>query len=289
MSFLSLLIALLIERSMPQLRSFRRFDWLRDYSRWLVEVLPIDKLGAWVGLATLLLPLLLAVWLLNSIFENALFGLFELAFGVIVVYLSLGPEELDPQVDDYLDALDMEDERARSLAALPLLQRKPPTDLSQQSLAVTHSLFSEALIRVYAPLFWFALLGPVAAVAYRLLERIQRDNSLLDAPLGELRIPARELLGWLDWIPARLTLIAYMIAGSFDEALQSFRRGVTLASDLYEQNIELLQQVGSAAIRLPETVGSSAAASAELRKARGLVLRSLVIWLTLLLILELVS
>ena len=287
MSFLSILIALLIERSMPQLRSFRRFDWLRDYSHWLVEVLQIDKLGAWAGLALLLLPVLVVVWLLASIFENALFGLFELAFGVLVVYLTLGPEELDPQVDDYLDALDMDDERARSAAASPLLQQEPPAELSPQSLAVSRSLLSEALIRVYAPIFWFALLGPVAAVAYRLLERIQRDDCLLDESLASLRISAQELLGWLDWIPARMTLFAYMVAGSFDEGWQRFRRGVTLAADAYEQNIELLRQVGSAAIGLPEQIGSAAAAGAELRKARGLVLRSLVIWLLLILLLSL--
>lgn len=283
MSFLIILIALLIERSLPQMRAFRRFDWMRDYSRWMVEVLQIDKLGPWAGLVLLLLPVLVGVWLLASIFDNALFGLFELAFGVIVVYLTLGPAELDPEVDDYLDALDMEDERARSAAAAPLLQQAPPEALPQQSRLVIQSLFSEALIRIYAPIFWFVLLGPVAAVAYRLLERVQRGEGLIDESLGHLHVVARDALGWMDWIPARLSLFAYMIAGRFDDAWQIYRRGIALAADTYEQNIELLQQIGSAAIGLPEELGSPAVAAAELRKGRGLVLRSLVIWLLLVL------
>ncbi len=287
MTFLSILIALLIERSLPQLKRFRRFDWLRDYGRWMVEVLQIDKLGPWAGLALLLAPLLLAVWLLYSIFHSAFFGLFELAFGVVVVYLTLGPRELDPEVDDYLDALDVDEARARASAAAPLLDEETPSELSEQAHTVARSLFSEALIRVYAPIFWFALLGPVAAVVYRLLERLQRHAGLLDESLSGLRGPARELLGWMDWIPARLSLFAYMVAGRFDDGWQAFRRGVTLATDLYEQNIELLRQVGAASIGLPEEIGSAPAAAAEVRKARGLILRSLVIWLLLILALSL--
>ncbi len=281
MSFLSVLIALLLERSLPQLKSYRRFDWLRDYSRWMVEVLQIDKLGPWAALILLLAPLLLAVWVLAGLFHGALFGLFELAFGVLVVYLTLGPRELDPEVDDYLDALDMDDGRARSAAAEPLLDQPAPGETGEQARAVSRSLFSEALIRLYGPIFWFVLLGPVAAVAYRLLERLQREPGLLDESLDRLRGPARELLGWMDWVPARLSLFAYMIAGSFDEGWQAFRRGVTLAADLYEQNVALLRQVGAASIGLPGEIGSAAAAAAEVRKARGLVLRALVIWLLL--------
>jgi len=286
MTFLSILIALLIERSLPQLKSFRRFDWLRDYSRWMVEVLQIDKLGPWAALALLIAPVLVATWLLASIFDNAFFGLFELAFGVIVVYLTLGPRELDPEVDDYLDALDVEDPQARRLAAAPLLDGEPAAELSGQARAVGQALFSEALIRIYAPIFWFVLLGPVAAVAYRLMERLMRDPELLEEGLHKLRAPARELLGWMDWIPARLTLFAYMIAGRFDDGWQAFRRGISLAADVYEGNIGMLRRVGAASIGLPDEISASEAAAAEVRKARGLILRSLVIWLLLVLALS---
>ena len=39
MTILSILIALLAERVLPQLVDFRRFDWLRNYSRWMIDVL----------------------------------------------------------------------------------------------------------------------------------------------------------------------------------------------------------------------------------------------------------
>ncbi len=287
MTVLSLIIALLLERSLPQLKSFRRFDGLRDYSRWMLEVLQIDKLGPWGALAVLMAPLLLAVWLLSSMFHNALFGLFELAFGVIVIYLSLGPDELDPQVDDYLDTLDDDDPQARRSAAMPLLGQDAPEALPEQAEGMCRALFSEALIRIYGPVFWFVVLGPVGAVAYRILERFQRQADLLDESLQSLRAVARELLGWMDWIPARITAFAYMIAGRFDDGWQAFRRGVSLAADLHEQNTELLRQVGAAAIGLAERITAPESAAAELRKARGLVLRALVIWLLLVLALTL--
>ena len=56
MAFLSILIALLLERIVPQFIEFRRFEWLRDYSQWMVDLLHLDRLGAWISAAVLLLP-----------------------------------------------------------------------------------------------------------------------------------------------------------------------------------------------------------------------------------------
>lgn len=284
MSFLSVLIALLLERITPQLIELRQFNWLRGYSQWMTDILHIERFGSWMGISVLLLPLLVIVWMLDSIFNNALFGLFELAFNIAVIFFCLGPRQLDQQVDQYLDAIDIGDTQQRFNMAAVMTRDAPAMELPTQAAQVCRSIFVEANSRVYAVLFWFVLLGPLAAVVYRLLEQWLTQNFLAQ-PVATLRQPVRQLLGWMDWIPAHLTLFAFMISGSFEDGLQAFRRGNITAIDVYEQNNELLQNVGYQSILSHEVVNDAQAVDL-VRKSRGLVLRGLVVWLLIVLIIS---
>jgi AmpE protein len=284
MTFLSILIALLIERIAPQLVEYRRFQWLRDYGQWLVEVLHIEKLGSWMTFTILLAPLLMVMWILNGMFEHALFGLFELAFNVIVLFLCLGPRDLDKQIDHYLDAIDIGDEQQRFASASRLTTATPARELPAQTIQVCKSLFIEANIRVYAILFWFVVLGPVAAVVYRLLDQWYRNAYLPDS-LSAIHSEIGMLAGWLDWIPTRLTMFAYMLSGSFDAGLQAYRSMQYTAINAYQQNCEFLQSVGFHSLSVDDA-GSQAQAMDMVKKSRGLILRALVVWLLLILFLS---
>jgi len=287
MTFLSILIALLLERITPQLIDLRQYRWLREYNQWMIDVLHIERLGPWLGFAMLMLPLLLVIWVLAAMFENALFGLFELVFNIAIVFLCLGPKELNGQVDRYLDAIEIGDSQQQFSAASRLTRETPMMDLPQQVVQVCKSLFVEANSRMFAVLFWFTLLGPVAAVFYRLLEQLLQQKILQDS-LKHIEHVLHSALGWIDWIPVHLSLFAYMISGSFEEGLQAFRRGSISAVNIYDQNNEILQNVGYQAISAHEVDNDSQALDL-LRKSRGLVLRSLVVWLLLLLVLSLLN
>lgn len=282
MTFLSILIALLLERITPQLVEYRQFRWLREYSQWLIEVLHIQRLGSWTGLGILLLPLLSIIWLLSAMFDNALFGLFELAFNIAVVFLCLGPKELDRQVDQYLDAIEVGDTQQRFNMAGRLTRETPAMELSNQVVQVCKALFVEANRRIYAILFWFILLGPVAVVLYRVLEQLLHQN-VLERSLIAIKHNIRFILGWIDWLPARITLFTYMVSGSFEEGQQAFKRGSLGAVDTYEQNSELLQNVGYHSVSAHDEVLNDDQAMQRVRKSRGLILRSLVVWLLIVL------
>ncbi len=234
------------------------------------------------------MPPMLVMWLLTGIFENAFFGLFELVFNIAVVFLCLGPRDLDKEVDAYLDAVEVGDTTQRSTLTGQLSGQAPAPELPEQTAQVCHSVLIEANSRIYAPLFWFALFGPLAIVLYRLLEQL-RSPTLLPESLHALQTLGRVLLGWIDWLPARLTLFAYMVSGGFDEGLQALRRGAVSAVDLYEQNHELLMNVGYHAIGAPREIADGQQAMQAVRKARGLVLRALVAWLVLILLYSLLD
>lgn len=281
MIFLSVLIALVMERVAPQLVELRRFQWLREYSQWMSDVLHIEKFGVWAGLAALVFPLMVVVWIASGMFGNALFGIFELAFNVAVVFFCLGPRELGSQVDSYLDAIEVGETQQRFDKASQLTREAPSMELPAQVVQVSKSIFVEANSRLFALLFWFVVLGPAAAVIYRVLEQLL-SNDYLPNLLLAIKQKITFALGWIDWLPTQITLFSYMVSGNFEAGLQTFRRGSLTAVDLYEQNIELLQNVGFHAIASQEVSNDSQAINL-VRKSRGLILRSLVVWLLLVL------
>jgi membrane protein required for beta-lactamase induction len=287
MTILSILIALLLERIAPQLVELRQYRWLREYNQWMNDVLHIERLGAWLGFVILIFPLLLVIWILSAMFENTLFGLFELAFNVAIVFLCLGPRELDSQIESYLDAIEVGDSQQQFRAAGLLIRETPEIELSNQVKQVSRSVFIEANSRIFAVLFWFTLLGPLAAVLYRLLEQLLQQKVVQELS-DELDQVIQSILGWIDWLPVHLTLFAYMLSGNFEEGMKSFKNGSVSAINVYEQNNDLLQNVGFEAITANEVVNPGLAIE-MVRKSRGLVLRSLVVWLLLLLVLSLLG
>jgi membrane protein required for beta-lactamase induction len=288
MTILSVLIALLIERIAPQLIEMRRFDWLRGYAQWSADLFQVQRLGAWFGLALVLLPLVLLTWLAVGLFENALFGLFELAFGVAVVFFCIGPRDLDQQIDRYLDVLELGDDEQRKQAGADLTGGELADDLDAQTSQVAQGIMVEANIRVFALLFWFAVLGPIAAVVYRVLELFLRHGAL-PSEMPDWREQLKIVLGVLDWIPSRLSAFAYMVSGSFEDGLAAYRKAPTESIELYEQNNTVLAQVGNSCLSLEPNEDPLGRGMDQVRKARGLVLRALVVWLLLVLLVSIVS
>jgi membrane protein required for beta-lactamase induction len=287
MAFLSIVIALLLERITPQLIDYRRFDRLGDYCGWQQDSLKVSQLGPWLGLAILLLPIVLVVWIIAGLFENAVFGLFELAFNVAIIFFCLGPRELDSEIDAYIDSVEVGDSNQQASLARQIHDQSPDSHFADQIIQVCKGLFSEANTRIYAVLFWFVTLGPIAAVIYRVLDQLYR-GPYLGQELAAQRQISRDILGWVDWIPSRISLFAFMISGYFEESLKTYRNGSVSSVDSYEQNQDLLQQVGCSAIA-PEPADSKEKAVILIRRARGLILRSLVVWLLLLLVIDVIS
>ncbi|WJW75164.1 regulatory signaling modulator protein AmpE [Thiohalobacter sp. IOR34] len=275
MTLLSILIGLLLEHVYDQLHRLRRYDHFHRYIAWMRARLPVPPFGGWVQLATLLLPLLFAVLLVQGALHGLLWGLLSLAFGVLVLLFCLGPQDLFSDIERYRQALAEGDrERARALAG-ELLGETPPDDLQAEAAAVVERSMIEANVRIFGVLFWFALLGPLGAVAYRAAremcsERLDGDQAF-NAAVDDLNAV-------LDWVPARLAAAGYALSGHFDGARQGWRlyaeSGAAhnpLASDA------LLAAVGLGALDLdadqpvddwPE----------RLHAASRLIWRTLVIW-----------
>jgi adenosylcobinamide-phosphate synthase len=252
--------------------------------------------------------------------------LLSLAMDVLVLYLTLGFRQFSHYFTDIRDALERGDEleARRLLAEWRHLDASelPRTELLRHVLE--HSLLA-AHRHVFGVFFWFVLfstlgLGPAGAVLYRMAEFAGRywafKSRTLDAPTNErLMELSRKLFGMIDHIPARLTATGFAIVGNFEEAVNSWRRdsalwahdneGIILASAAGAVGVQL---GGSAAPGVTpdrsktfESGGDMDATRAEgstggvspqlghLQSVVGLVWRSVVLWMMLLLLLTLAN
>lgn len=289
MKLIALLIGLAVERLATQLFHLRELRWLdRVIDRGFAQV---ERIATWpplVLVVAIAVVLVLPVLFVRLLLGDALFGFPYLLFAIVVLFFSFGPQDLAEDVDDYCAALttgDAEQVRATSKA---LLERDPPVDPEIRNRAVEDAVFMQGNKRLFAVVFWFIVLGPLGAWAYRVTDLVRRRAVFRAArdPGGEsppsLVVGAAEdLHGWIAWIPARLTAAGYALAGSFDGAITAWRGASPQAGPrVRERNDGLLARVGSGALALQPVEGESTTERGirGATAARRLVLRALFVW-----------
>ncbi len=292
MNLIALLIGLAIERLATQLFHWRR---LRFIDRMIdAGFRRIAGLANWPALllvvlmaALLALPVLLVILALG----DALLGFPYLALAIVVLFFSLGPQDIGEDVDEYCDALRAGDEARVQDTAKALVEGDVSTDPAERTWQVEHAVFVQANNRLFAVIFWFVVLGPLGplgAWTYRVTDLIRRRavfNAARaeseDGPPSRTRDAAVTLHGWLAWIPARLTAIGYAISGHFDGALAAWRAPHEPAATTPSESSEwLLARVGSGALALHDLEGESQSERSMrgAKAANRLVFRLLLIW-----------
>ncbi len=203
------------------------------------------------------------------------------------MFFSLGPKDIGEDVDDYCRAVEADDEELIRSTAKSLIEEDPPADPIERIRKVEEAVCVQANNRLFAVIFWFVLLGPIGAWAYRVTDLIRR-RAVFNANRGEgpdasshIGDAAVMLHGWLAWIPARLTAIGYAVAGHFDAALQAWKAPSPERGSLPSQYSEdLLARVGIGALALHDEDGESLTERAirGAAAANRLVFRLLLIW-----------
>jgi len=289
MNFLALLLGLALERVLTHLFHLREFRWLDPlFDSHLRRLRAPDggKNRRWSALALtfLLVALLVApVALLSAALRGELLQIPYFLFAVVVLLFSLGPRDLDDEVEDYGDALETGDVAGQQSVAEELLEKIPPILPAERNEAVERAIYVQANNRIFGVVFWFLVLGPTGAWAFRVLDLLRHRAEVKaggeDATATMEAV--RTLHGLLAWIPARLLALGYVLAGNFEEAMESWRNtGREAHLKFAEGTVEVVARVGAAASgRGALDVGDAVEALDRIRGARSLVMRTLwMIW-----------
>ena len=333
MSFFAIVLAFLIEQVRPLPDHSPAHGALAAWARGVDRNVNAGTRGhgwlAWVLVAAL--PAL-AAGVVHVLLLRYVGWLAAMLWAVALLYLTLGVRQFSHHFTGIRDALAAGDEDG----ARQRLARWQGVDASRvpRSELVRHVIEYSVLAahrHVFGVLAWTCALsvlgaGPAGAVLYRNAAfaagffRQRHERSGLPGRSAAQQV-AEGAWRAIDWLPARLTAIGFAVVGSFEDAIDSWRRyaaqfaddndGVILAATAGAINVRLggaalrAASPGAAASTLsaaPAGEGAPAAApepaepastagreadAAYLPQVVGLVWRSVVMWLLLIVLLSL--
>src|SRR6476660_1033805 len=226
MTFLSILFALLIEQLKPLRAENPVYGAIKAYAMriegWFnAGHVDHGRLGWLVVITSLTLPTVLIYWLCMQVSP-----FLALAWNVLIVYLTLGFRHYSHYFTSIQMALSAGDEAgARALLAewtrldtVGMETSEVARIAVEKSLVTTHR-------NVFGVFFWFLMpLGPAGAVMYRVSEYLARawnePEHMKNEAFGQF---AARAFYWIDWLPVRLTAIAFAVVGNFEDAVYAWR------------------------------------------------------------------
>jgi adenosylcobinamide-phosphate synthase len=304
MTLFSLIFALLLEQWRPSGDRNRVILLFLSYADRLERYFNtgVGRHGVAAWIAAVVPVLIFTGWIYYLLYSFN--PLLAWAWNVVMLYLTMGFRQFSDSFTEIRDALKNGD----LLLARKLLKAwrgVQADELSSQEIArITIEL---ALIHshrhVFGIIICFAILpGPLGPVLYRLADLLSerwggRPDQEPDA-FGQFAAKAFEVI---DWLPARSTAVSFAIAGNFEDAVYCWRaqaaswvdhaQGIILASGAGALGVLLgdsLRDAGGKYYRPELGVGDEADMD-FLQSTVGLIWRTLVLWILLLLLLEIAS
>ncbi|MGF6590387.1 regulatory signaling modulator protein AmpE [Pseudomonas sp. 2835] len=266
MSFLVLLLVLWFEKFSALRQRLQRDGF------FVTELARLERDGRrhpwWVLTILVLLPVALLALLLH-VLEPVAYGLLALPVHLLVLIYSLGRGDIKAAQGPFRDAWRRGDEQA----AVHVAERDLglTADDAQALLErVQGNLLWQAYQSFFAVIFWYFLLGPAAALAYRLLA-LAGEHARTPA----LRDHALQLRHAFDWAPVRVLGVSFALVGNFVAVSR------VMLHELLNWHISaagLISAVGRVAGDLPASTSAGPDGLLGLDNLWELLLRSAVLW-----------
>jgi adenosylcobinamide-phosphate synthase len=256
-----------------------------------------------------MVPTALIYWVLS--YYNLTFAAF--AWNVLIVYLTLGFRHYSHYFTSIQIALNAGDEpTARALLAewaridtVGMETTEIARIAVEKSLVTTHR-------NVFGVFFWFLMpLGPACAVMYRVAEYLARawnePDHMHNEAFGQF---AARAFYWIDWVPVRMTAVAFAVVGNFEDAIYAWRnfahrwvdeaKGIILTAGGGAMGVRLgspYENASGVGLTIDSATVDSSDADADvlpgveptvraLQSTVGLVWRALLLWMMILLLLS---
>ena len=213
MKLLVIVLCLLSERFLVHATSHHRFNWFALYANAMEQrfsQLPILS-SPWIMLAFAILPLFLVAVFALFFLSTWVFGFIGLLLNIIIFYYCIGPEN-------------------------PFYPKRESTaeKISEDDIGTYLARMNGQL---FAILFWYIVTGPLMVLLYRLISLCKNQQTVSQQAIWVTNL--------LDWLPARMTALLYLMVGNFQAGLRYFS---SLFFKMPENNQILLSACGLQAL-----------------------------------------
>jgi AmpE protein len=290
MTIIAILLAFALCHFIRELGRIRKNQWLTTWVGFANDA--FGKLPGWrdvLGFLVIIAVPLVVLLLVNRVLHTALgtTGSFLLALAVLIY--SFGPRDLDTDVAEVLEA---GDEGKRKQALEELLDGPiPETDNACRAAAV-EGVFQQALRRWFGVIFWFAVLGIVGALLYRMVDWLDSEEPKVSSEQRGRFVRLQQIM---DWPAAQLMTLSLAIATDFDSVFKAWKRyHDEQGHGLFEGDNGFLLASARSVVLSGHAARDGYADQLEgpmisLQQAMDLVWRMLGVWLTVLALLLLVG
>jgi len=290
MTIIAILLAFALCHFVRELGRIRKSRWLSGWVGFANEA--FGRLAGWadvLGFLVILAVPLIVLLLLNQLLFAALgtTGHFLLALAVLIY--SFGPRDLDTDVASVLEA---DDQETRDKALAELLDGPVPEEDTACRAATVDAVFLQGLRRWFGVIFWFALLGIVGALLYRMVDWLDSEEQQI-SPAQRARFVRLQLI--MDWPAAQLMTLSLAIATDFDSVYRAWKQyHDEQGHGLFEGENGFLLAAGRSVVLAGHAARDGYAEQLSgpmisLQHAMDLTWRMLGVWLTVLALLLLVG
>lgn len=190
MTLMVIVICLLSERFLVHTGSDKRYHLFSLYGHVIErELHKVSFLSfSWVILLFSSLPILLIVFFVLNQFQTSWFGLVGFVMNVGLFFFCIGPGN----------------------PFYPSLSKTTTSNAADD----VGAYFSQINGQLFAVMFWYIVLGPLMALLYRIISQARYQESTKQL--------ASWITNWLEWLPARMTVLLLMLVGNFQAGRHDF-------------------------------------------------------------------
>jgi AmpE protein len=290
MTIIAILLAFALCHFIRELGRIRKNRWLTTWVGFANDA--FGKLPGWsdvLGFLVIIAVPLIVLLLINQVLHAALGTTGSFLLALLVLVYSFGPRDLDTDVAEVLEA---SDEQKRTEALEILIDGPVPDSDSACRVAAVEGVFQQALRRWFGVIFWFAVLGIVGALLYRMVDWLDSEEPKVSDDQRGRFVRLQQIM---DWPAAQLMTLSLAIATDFDSVFKAWKRYHDVQGHgLFEGDNGFLLASARSVVLSGHAARDGYADQLEgpmvgLQQAMDLVWRMLGVWLTVLALLLLVG
>ena len=290
MKLIQIILAYLFRKHVAAADYYSDPNHLLKYFEWAIgltkKISPNEN--DTIETSIILIPVIFIIGLVQYLLQDIFYHIPTFIFGAAVLIYCLGSRNFDRMIEPFIESWEQGDYDAAVYNAMVFEdpEAHDKADVTTLPEKVVKTLIIGSNEKVFAILFWFMVLGPVGAFAYRCC-LILRDYNNHDCVTGHhCNTLIDKLVFIIDWVPSRLTAISFAMAGSF---VESFEAWLHIPHASINSNHNVLLAAGLGALKMDVSVEKQEYGVEEVKDARDLITRTTVVWLAAIAILTLTN